>query len=65
MKNGIDDFLPAPRITKIAQAQIPSDLHRRVTEQMEADRGKKIRMDWTVLIEAACKDYLRVRGAKK
>ncbi len=60
----LNDFLPTKQDTTLAQAKIPTDLHQAVRDQMARDRDNKIRIDWTVLIEAACRAYLAERKVK-
>lgn len=64
----LTDFLPKaePKSkTSLAQAQVSQDLHKAVREQMDHDKEAGIAIDWQVLITAACREYLSLRGAKK
>lgn len=63
--SAIGQFLPNdPVKTKLAQAQLPEDLHDAVRKQIAKDQKAKIRIDWNVLFASACRAYLTERGAK-
>lgn len=62
----ISDFLPQSSSEKVlVQTRIHKDLHNLVKSQMHEDKKNGIKVDWTALFEAACKQYLSERKKKR